>query len=48
MPVTEPERTAETVRRALPELIKLERYERRAAAKRDRSMRAISGRVKRI
>jgi hypothetical protein len=27
MPITEPERTAETVRRALPELIKLDRYE---------------------
>jgi hypothetical protein len=48
MPITEPERTAETVRRALPELIKLDRYERRATAQRDRSMRAIFGRVKRI
>ena len=46
MPVTEPERTAEAIRRALPELIKLERYERRAAAQRDRSLRAIYGRVK--
>ena len=31
MPSTEPERTAEAIRRALPELLKLDRYERRAA-----------------
>ena len=33
MPTAEPERTAEAIRRALPELIKLDRYERRAAAR---------------
>jgi len=41
MPATEPERTAEAVRRALPELLKLERYERRAGARRWRAIRAI-------
>jgi hypothetical protein len=44
-PVTEPERTAEAVRRVLPELIRLDRYERRAAAQRDRSLRAICDRA---
>jgi hypothetical protein len=38
MPTTDPERTTEAIRRALPELIKLERYERRAAARRARAM----------
>jgi hypothetical protein len=38
MPTTEPERTAEAIRRALPELIKLDRYERRAAARRARGL----------
>jgi hypothetical protein len=42
MPATEPERTAEAIRRALPELIKLERYERRAAARRDRAMQTFA------
>ena len=41
MPEAEPERLAEAVRRALPELLKLDRYERRAAAARDRSVKAI-------
>jgi len=41
MPAAEPERTAEAVRRALPELLKLECYERRAAARRERAIRAI-------
>jgi hypothetical protein len=45
MPSTEPERLAEAVRRALPELLKLDRYERRAAAVRERSVRTIRGRV---
>jgi hypothetical protein len=36
MPSAEPARTAEAVRRALPELVKLDRYERRATARRDR------------
>jgi hypothetical protein len=39
MPTTEPARTAEAIRRALPELIKLDRYERRAAARRARGLR---------
>jgi hypothetical protein len=38
MSETEPERSAEAVRRALPELIKLDRYERRAAARRSRAL----------
>ena len=38
MPTKEPERSAEAVRRALPELIKLDRYERRAAGRRARAM----------
>src|SRR5262245_48969582 len=37
MPSQEPERSAEAVRRVLPELRKLDRYERRAAAQRDRA-----------
>jgi hypothetical protein len=41
MPSQEPERTAEAMRRALPELIKLDRYESRAAARRDRAVREI-------
>ncbi len=40
MPV-EADRLAEAVRRALPELIKLDRYERRAAALRDSGLRAL-------
>jgi hypothetical protein len=43
-PLTEPERLADAVRRALPELVKLDRYERRAAAVRQRSIRSIRGR----
>jgi hypothetical protein len=38
MPSQEPDRSAEAVRRVLPELRKLERYERRAAARRDRAI----------
>jgi hypothetical protein len=41
MPAEEPGRTAEAVRRALPELLKLDRYESRAVARRDRAMREI-------
>jgi hypothetical protein len=37
MPSQEPDRSAEAVRRVLPELRKLERYERRAAVRRDRA-----------
>ena len=45
MPSGEPERTAEAMRRALPELIKLARYESRAAARRDRAIRQITARM---
>ena len=41
MPTEEPGRTAEAVRRALPELAKLDRYESRAVARRDRAIRQI-------
>jgi hypothetical protein len=41
MPTQEPERTAEAVRRTLPELIKLNRYESRAVSRRDRAIREI-------
>ena len=41
MPTQEPERTAEAIRRALPELIKLNRYELRAVSRRDRAIREI-------
>jgi hypothetical protein len=44
MPSSEPERSAEAVRRALPELLKLDRYERRAIARRDRASRQITAR----
>jgi hypothetical protein len=46
MPTTEPECTAEAIRRALPELIKVERYERRAAGRRARAMRVFLERKK--
>jgi hypothetical protein len=42
MPTQEPERTAEAVRRALPELVKLDRYESRAVSRRDRAIRESS------
>lgn len=41
MPTQEPERTAEAVRRALPELVKLDRYESRAVSRRNRAIREI-------
>ena len=41
MPSAEADRLAEAVRRALPELIRLDRYERRAAALRDYGLRAL-------
>jgi hypothetical protein len=44
MPSAEPDRLAEAIRRALPELVKLDRYERRAAARRDRAAQALFGR----
>jgi hypothetical protein len=41
MPSQEPQRTAEAVRRALPDLLKLHRYESRAVTRRDRAIRAM-------
>jgi hypothetical protein len=41
LPLKEPERSTEAIRRALPELLKLCRYERRSAARRDRACREI-------
>jgi hypothetical protein len=47
MPSTqEPYRSAEAIRRVLPELRKLDRYERRAAVRRDQAVLNFSGRVK--
>jgi hypothetical protein len=46
MPSQEVERTAEAMRRALPHLIKLGRYESRAAARRDKAIRQITKRTK--
>jgi len=42
MPEDEPQRTAEAVRRALPDLVRLTRYERRAAGRRDRAIRHLT------
>jgi hypothetical protein len=47
MPSDEADRLAEAVRRALPELLKLDRYERRAVALRDRSVRRLKVELKR-
>lgn len=41
MPWQEPDRTAEAIRRALPELACLDRYERRAVSSRDRAVRTF-------
>ena len=46
MPRQEPDRTAEAVRRVLPQLRKLDRYERRAAAHRERAVLDFAGRIK--
>jgi hypothetical protein len=46
MPSQEPDRPAEAVRRVLPELRKLDRYERRAAARRDQAVLGVLGRAK--
>jgi hypothetical protein len=35
-------RTTEAIARALPDLLRLNRYERRAAARRDRAIRALT------
>jgi hypothetical protein len=45
MPSPEADRLAEAVRRALPELLKLDRYERRAAALGHRCLRAMKNRI---
>jgi hypothetical protein len=42
MPASDPERTAEAVRRALSELTKLWRYERRALARRNSAIKALT------
>jgi hypothetical protein len=41
MPTTEPERSAEAIRRALPELMRLNRYERHAGARRAQAMHTL-------
>lgn len=41
LPNQEPDRTAEAVRRALPELVKLDRYERRASSRRHKAIMAL-------
>jgi len=46
MPSQEPDRTAEAVRRVLQDLRKLDRYERRAAAQRERAVLDLFGRIK--
>jgi hypothetical protein len=46
MPSQEPVRSAEAVRRVLPELRKLDRYERRAAAQRERAVLDFCDRIK--
>ena len=46
MPSHEPNRSAEAIRRVLPELRQLDRYERRAAAQRERAVRNLYDRRK--
>jgi hypothetical protein len=46
MPSQAPERLAEAIRRVLPQLRKLDRYERRAAARRERAVLELAGRTK--
>jgi len=41
MPWQEPEGSAEAIRRSLPELLKLDRYEHRASSRRDRAIREL-------
>jgi hypothetical protein len=45
MSAQEPQRTAEAVRRALPNLLRLQRYEARAVTRRNRAIRSIARRV---
>lgn len=42
LPSADPERMVEAVRRALPQLLKLGRYERRATARRERALRGVA------
>jgi hypothetical protein len=42
LPTSEPARTAEAAGRVVPELVRLNRYERRAAARRDRAIRRLA------
>jgi hypothetical protein len=42
MPKEEPYRTAEAIRRLLPELVRLQRYQNRAAGRRDRAIRKMT------
>jgi hypothetical protein len=42
VPAQAPDRSVEAIRRAIPELLKLDRYERRAAARRDRAISALT------
>ena len=42
LPSQEPDRSAEAIRRVLPELRKLDRYEHRAAVRRDQAVRALA------
>jgi hypothetical protein len=42
MPAQKPDRSAEAARRILPELVRLQCYESRAVAQRDRAIRAIA------
>jgi hypothetical protein len=44
MPTQEPHRASEAVRRILPDLIKLDRYESRAVSRRDKAIRQITKR----
>jgi hypothetical protein len=48
MPQQEPYRSSEAIRRLLPELIKLDRYERRAVSRRDRAIRALAQRTRQL
>jgi hypothetical protein len=48
MPSSEPDRAPEAIRRALPELLKLDRYERSAAGRRDKAARLLAARRIRI
>jgi hypothetical protein len=48
MPQQEPYRSSEAIRRLLPELIKLDRYEGRAVSRRDRAIRALAQRTRQL